>query len=368
MLVHKIHRRPDFMENCSRCERLPDPLTGQGKFILSCPLEHTLDKIKTIFDENDHPYSIQQNELLVSRLSVDGLSLFSDEIRENLSEDELKDVQCLWMEEDRELSISDLSSMNSLKEFLSRLEGDWLIEILQEERLYNVFQPIVLAENPDEVLGYECLLRARDPEGNTINPGRIFRTAKESDLLFQLDREARIQAVENGAQFPVNKKIFINFMPTSIYDPEYCLRTTMEAVKEFDLRKEQIVFEVVETEEVDDRENLVEILDYYREEGVNVALDDFGAGYSSLSMLKDLKPNYIKLDLDLVQSVTDDQLSAELAQKILEVSRDNGITTLAEGIETEEQYEWFREKDVDYLQGYYFAKPSENPDLRENGA
>ncbi len=350
------------MENCSRCERLPEKLSGQGKFILSCPLKHTLGKIKSIFDENDHPYKIQQNELLISRLSVDGLSIFSDDIRDQLSEDELQDVQCLWMEEDRELTISDLSDMNSLNEFLSRLDGDWLIEILEEKRLFNVFQPIVLADDPSDILGYECLLRARDSEGNTINPGRIFQTAKDSDLVFQLDREARIQAVENGSKFPVNKKIFINFMPTSIYDPEYCLKTTMEAVKQYDVRKEQIVFEVVETEEVDDRDNLVNILNYYRKEGVNVALDDFGAGYSSLSMLKDLKPNYIKLDLELVQSVTDEELSADLAEQIIEVSQDNGITTLAEGIETKEQHEWFRERNVDYMQGYYFAKPGEEPE------
>lgn len=355
------------MENCSRCERLPDRLSGQGKLILSCPLEHTLGKIKSIFEANNHPYSVQQNELFISRLSVDGLSVFSDEIQDQLSEDELEDVQCLWMEEDRELTITDLSSMNSLNEFLSRLDGDWLIEILEDERLYNVFQPIVLADDPDEVLGYECLLRAHDHEGNTISPGKIFQTAQKSDLLFQLDREARIQAVENGSRFPVNKKIFINFMPTSIYDPEYCLETTMKAVKEFQVRKEQIVFEVVETEQVDDRENLVEILNYYREEGVNVALDDFGAGYSSLSMLKDLKPNYIKLDLGLVQSVTEEELSADLAEKIIQVSQDNGITTLAEGIETEEQYEWFRDRDVDYLQGYYFGRPTEEPELMSNG-
>jgi EAL domain-containing protein (putative c-di-GMP-specific phosphodiesterase class I) len=355
------------MQNCSRCERLPERLSGQGKLVLSCPLEHTLGKITSIFDENDHPYSVQRDELFISRLSVDGFSVFSDEIRKQLSEDELEDVRCLWMEEDRDLTITDLSKMNSLNQFLSRLDGNWLIEILEDDRLFNVFQPIVLADDPDKVLGFECLLRARDPEGETINPGKIFQTAQRSDLLFQLDREARIQAVQNGSRFPVNRKIFINFMPTSIYDPEYCLQTTMEAVKEYQVRKEQIVFEVVETEEVNDQENLVNILNHYREEGVNVALDDFGAGYSSLSMLEELKPNYIKLDLGLIQSVTEDELSADLAEKIIEMAHNNGITTLAKGIEDEKHYQWFRKRNVDYLQGFYFGKPTEQPVGISNG-
>lgn len=349
------------MENCSRCEELPERLSGQGKLILSSPLEHTLGKLKNLFEENDHPFSVRDDELLISRLSAEGLRSFTDRIRDQLSEDELEDVRSLWLNEERDISFSDLARMNSLNELLARVEGDWLVNILEDERLYNVYQPIVLAEDPSEIHGFECLLRGRDEKGNSINPGRIFGTARDSDLLFQLDREARIQAVKNGSQLPVNKKIFINFMPTSIYDPEYCLRTTMEAVKDFEVRKDQLVFEVVETEEVGDRDNLIEILDYYREKGVNIALDDFGAGYSSLSLLKDLNPDYIKLDLDLVQSVTENELSAQLAENIIETSKDHGIVTLAEGIETAEQRDWFRERGTDYLQGYLFSEPVDEP-------
>lgn len=258
--------------------------------------------------------------------------------------------------------------MNSLEELLGRVEGDWLIGVLEDDRLYDVYQPIVLAEDPEGIHGFECLLRGRNESGNTINPSRIFGTARNSDMLFQLDREARIQAVRNGSKLPVNKKIFINFMPTSIYDPEYCLRTTMEAVKDYEVRKDQLVFEVVETEQVGDRENLVDILDCYRDKGVNITLDDFGARYSSLSLLKDLNPAYIKLDLELVQSVTENELSAQLAKNIIGTSKDHGIVTLAEGIETTEQLEWLQEHGTDYLQGYLFSEPVDEPMTQLDGA
>jgi EAL domain-containing protein (putative c-di-GMP-specific phosphodiesterase class I) len=349
------------MDNCRRCGDLPDQFSGEGKLFLNSAIDHTLSKVKTIFDTHDHPYSMKDGDLFFSRVSASGLKTFAHEISDKLSDEELTDTRALWMDKDEELKISDLSRMTSLEELIGRIDGDWLIDILKENRLYNEFQPIVLAENPEEIHGYECLLRARDDNGERINPGRIFETARKSDLLFQLDREARINAVKNSAQLAVNKNIFINFMPTSIYDPEYCLKTTMNAVKEHKVRKNQLVFEVVETEEVHDRDNLMDILNYYREQGVNVALDDFGSGYSSLSLLKDLNPDYIKLDMDLVQSVTQNELQADLAENIISISQDNGIVTLAEGVETLEEWKWFKEKGIDYIQGFLFAEPNENP-------
>lgn len=349
------------MENCSRCETLPEPMSGTGKLFISSPLNHTLGKIKGIFDAHDHPYSMKDDDLFFASISADGLKTFTADIQDSLSDEEIQDVQALWMDENRDLKMSDLSRMSSLENLIGQIEGDWLIDILRDERLYNVFQPIVLAEDPEQIHGYECLLRARDENGDTVNPGRIFSTARKSDLLFQLDRQARIQAVRSSSDLPVNKKVFINFMPTSIYDAEYCLKTTMDAVQEYDVRKEQLVFEVVETEEIRDRDSLIDILDYYRNEGVGVALDDLGAGYSSLNLLKDLNPDYIKLDLELVRNVHENELQAQLAQSLLEAGRDNGIVTLAEGIETKEEWEWFRERGADYLQGYYFGKPDEEP-------
>lgn len=349
------------MENCSRCETLPEPMSGTGKLLISSPLNHTLGKIRGIFDEHDHSYSMEDNDLFHTSISAEELRTVASDIQASLSDDEIRDVRALWMQESRDLTMSDLSRMSSLENLIGRVEGDWLIEILRDERLYNVFQPIVLAEDPGQIHGYECLLRARDDEGETIGPGRIFNTARRSDLLFQLDRQARTEAVRNGSGLPVNRKTFINFMPTSIYDAEYCLKTTMDAVQNYDVRKEQLVFEVVETEDVHDRESLIDILNYYRNEGVGVALDDLGAGYSSLNLLKDLKPDYIKLDLELVRNVHDNELQARLAGSLLEAARDNGIVTLAEGIETEDEWKWFRDHGADYLQGYYFAKPAETP-------
>lgn len=354
------------MENCSRCETLPEPLEGTGKLFISSPLEHTLGKIREIFDNHEFPYSMKDDEIFFSCMDAEELETLSSDINKSFSDDELEDLQALWMDEDRELKMSDLSRMSSLQNLIGRVEGHWLVETLRDDRLFNVFQPIVLAEDPDEILGYECLLRANDRNGETINPAKIFDTARKSDLLFQLDREARIEAVKNGSKLPVHRKVFINFMPTSIYDAEYCLKTTMNSLQEHDIRKEQLVFEVVETEQIQDQENLIDILNYYRSKGVAVALDDLGAGYNSLNLLKELKPDYVKLDIELVQSIHDNDLQAELAESLLQTARDNGIVTIAEGIETEDEWNWFTDHAADYLQGYFFAEPDDPPPEKIN--
>jgi len=349
------------MDNCERCEALPEERSGQGTLYINSQIAHTLTKIMKVFDENDISYNVKDDELFHTSIQAERLRTLSSELSNRLTDGELRDTRALWLDRDRDFKISDLSRLVSLEKFLGRIDGNWLVQTLSDNRLFNEFHPILLADDPEEIHGYECLLRGRDLQGNRIEPSRIFHTAQKSDLMFQLDRKARILAVNSASELPVHRKIFINFVPTSIYDPEYCLRTTMQAVNEHELRKDQIVFEVVETEQMENRGNLIEILEYYREKGVNVALDDFGAGYSSISLLKDLEPDYIKLDMDLVQSVTENELQADLARNILDSAHENGIVSLAEGIETREEWNWFRDNGVDYVQGYYFAKPSRIP-------
>jgi EAL domain-containing protein (putative c-di-GMP-specific phosphodiesterase class I) len=160
-------------------------------------------------------------------------------------------------------------------------------------------------------------------------------------------------------------------MMSSIENPEESHRRISEFLNEFDVRHNQLILEVVETEEVENRKKLLETLNYYREKGVNIALDDFGTGYSSIGLLSELRPDYLKISMDLVHSVDSDSFRARLASDLLKSAQDHGITTVAGGIETEEQYKWFRDNGVDLLQGYYVKspepKPPETVDLSTNG-
>jgi len=326
-------------------------------------LEHTTSKLRQIFENLGFDVRSSEDSMLRMPFSVEQLESITDPIRHELSVSEREETRVVLVEGDEEPKTAELIGAKSLQDVLGQLSGRWLIDIIQEKRLFTTFQPIVRAEQPSDIFGYECLLRGEDREGNTVNPGRIFQTAEEADLVYQLDRRARVLSVDNSQSYDIepDQKIFINFLPTSIYDPEYCLNTTMKAVQKADAVPEQFVFEVVESEQVEDRDKLVDIMSYYREKGFQVALDDFGAGYSSLQMLSDMTPDVLKLDMGLVQNISENKMKAELCEQILNISANHDITTLAEGIETREQLEWFQARNLDLAQGFLFSKPSVPP-------
>jgi|GEM_PF-4971716 len=112
---------------------------------------------------------------------------------------------------------------------MSRVRDSWLLRVLAENQLTAHFQPIVVAAHPEQVYAYECLLRGHLDE-QLIYPGKLLDAAKRMDALFQLDRRAREAAIRTAANHNIQQKIFINFTPTAIYDPEYCLRSTIELI------------------------------------------------------------------------------------------------------------------------------------------
>ncbi|WP_251393095.1 MULTISPECIES: EAL domain-containing protein [Priestia] len=103
----------------------------------------------------------------------------------------------------------------------------------------------------------------------------MFEAAQVRNKTLALDRVCRLEAVKNASVID-HQLIFINFIPTAIYNPEHCLTSTFALIKELNIKPEQIVFEVIETEDVQDIEHLKNILNYYRSHGFKYALDDVG--------------------------------------------------------------------------------------------
>ncbi|WJY28286.1 MULTISPECIES: EAL domain-containing protein [Sporosarcina] len=234
----------------------------------------------------------------------------------------------------------------------------WIDELIQQERLISYYQPIV--DGDRQIYGYELLARFLTPEGEMIFPNEAFAAARNRGRLYALDRLCRITAVRHAAPL-VDLKAFINFVPTSIYSPEFCLQSTVAVANQFNIDPKQLVFEVVETDHVDDVEHLKSILRYYRDKGFHYALDDVGEGYSTVEMLTDLRPHYMKLDRSFVDGVAEDEKKQQTALKFLEKAGESGSVPLAEGIEREEDFKWLKEKGYQLFQGYYFGKPAPSP-------
>ncbi|CQR46370.1 putative membrane protein YjcC [Paraliobacillus sp. PM-2] len=236
------------------------------------------------------------------------------------------------------------------------LEAKWIDQIIQKKQIHCHYQPILTADK--QIYGYELLARFNDSTGQTIYPDVIFDAARKRGRLYALDRLCRLTAVRHAANIPDNKKAFINFIPTSIYSPAFCLRSTTRLAEQLHLDTDRLVFEVVETDKVDDVNHLKDILHYYRNRGFNYALDDVGEGFSTINLLTDLKPNVMKLDMKYVQGVTKDRKKQQAAILFLEKANEIGSIPLAEGIETEEDFMWLKQRGYQLFQGYLFGKPT----------
>lgn len=233
-------------------------------------------------------------------------------------------------------------------------------DIVNNGSFTSYFQPIVDAKD-GSIYGYEALIRGVKENGALMFPDELFKKSTRNDLNFKLDRMCRESALKTAAVKRITQKVFINFIPTSIYDPQFCLSSTVKWAKQLEFDPRNIVFEVVETESTKDKEHLKNILSYYRKQGFAIALDDVGEGYSGLNMLINLQPDFIKVDREIIQNIDKDELKQSTYRALYTLAKENGINILAEGVETKFELEMIRSIGVDYLQGYYFGKPQAEP-------
>ncbi|UJF32458.1 EAL domain-containing protein [Paenibacillus hexagrammi] len=241
--------------------------------------------------------------------------------------------------------------------YFSRMQHHDLVSIIQAKRFASYMQPIAATES-NTVYGYEFLLRPA-PDGQAFQPYQLFQVAQETGLHSFLDRAARISAIETShAHLPKGLKRFINFLPSSIYNPNYCLSHTFEAIQRFDLDPADFVFEVVETEHIASVNHLRSIFEVYKRAGIQVALDDVGAGYSTIDVLNELKPDFVKIDRDLIDGCDLDLSKQHKIKQIVKASSAFGAKVLAEGMERKEEWEFCKMAGIPLAQGYLIGKPS----------
>lgn len=250
------------------------------------------------------------------------------------------------------------TSFHDLQLVCAHILNEETVHLIQNGTFVSHLQPIIHAQS-GRLYGYESLLRAMDQE---ISPYRLFQTAVETNMQSVLDKKAREAAIKaKASHIPAGIKSFINFLPSTIYNPEYCLKHTFDIVKKYGVSPQDLVFEVVETEKIEDVVHLKKVLNVYRENGMKVALDDLGAGYATLDMLHELQPDYVKIDRHYISNCHSDTEKQAFVSNVIAIGKKLGIQVLGEGVETEEEFAFLREKGIDFIQGYLIGKPSAKP-------
>lgn len=213
------------------------------------------------------------------------------------------------------------------------------------------FQPIINCKT-QTIYGYEALVRGVNNESAHFI---ISQVTDENRYVF--DQQCRIKAIELAAKLNLDSMLSINFLPNAVYQPERCIRTTLEAAKKYDFPTENIMFEFTEVEKIDDSEHVKSIVEYYNTLGFKTAIDDFGSGYAGLNLLADLQTDIIKLDMQLIRNIGSSSARKTIVTHCLNMFEEMNIIPLAEGIETYEEYVWLRNAGIELMQGYLFAKP-----------
>jgi EAL domain-containing protein (putative c-di-GMP-specific phosphodiesterase class I) len=214
------------------------------------------------------------------------------------------------------------------------------------------FQPIVDTRT-GAAYAHEALVRG--PAGESA--GSVLAQVDDANR-YRFDQRCRTVAIEQAASLGMQGYLSINFLPNAVYQPEACIRSTLAAAEHFQFASERIIFETVEGENIISRPHLVEIFRAYRRFGFQTAIDDFGAGYSGLTLLVEFQPDLIKLDMELVRGIDTDSVRQSIVRGVLSICRDLGIRVVAEGIETREERDFFAANDVTLMQGYFFARPA----------
>ena len=217
------------------------------------------------------------------------------------------------------------------------------------------FQPIYDAVER-RVWGYEALVRGGSGEGAYEVLSKV-----SSEQLYRFDQDCRVKAIELASRlFPAGEelKLSINFMPKAVYEPAACLRATLQAARKFDFPMSAIMFEFTENEQVADTAHLVNIITEYRKHKFTTALDDFGAGHAGLGLLADFQPDLIKIDMRIIRGIDASPARRAVLGGILAMAGELNIDLLAEGVETEAEFDILRAAGIRLFQGYWFAKPA----------
>lgn len=236
---------------------------------------------------------------------------------------------------------------------------DELSRIIAAKMVSTYFQPIILV-NEQSIYAYEAL--SRGPSGSILfNPINLFEQAKQQQKLFALESICRTKAIEQFTQQQLPGKLFLNVSPETLLQPDHHRGFTLELVNTFGISPEQVVIEITEHSPTHDYDLMRRAVKHYQGEGFSIALDDLGTGYSSLRLWSEVHPDFVKIDRHFITGIEKDKVKRDFVRSIVAIARSAKSQVIAEGIETLQEFETLCEIGVDYLQGYYFARPSPAP-------
>lgn len=244
------------------------------------------------------------------------------------------------------------------------LERDLRKSLLQHE-FFLMYQPKV-SFTTNQITSCEAQLRWKHPTLGLISPNEFIPIAEESGMIVPIGewviREACKQHnLWKAKGFPPIR-IAINLSLKQILNKDL-FRNICTIMQEFQIDPHYLEFEITESTMMKDLSSALQLLNELRGKGISISIDDFGTGYSSLSHLKEFPLDILKIDRSFIQDIPEDEEDKAITGSIISMSKHLKLITVAEGVETKEQYEFLRDVGCDEYQGFYFSRPLLGEDM-----
>ena len=245
------------------------------------------------------------------------------------------------------------SSSNSVEQREFALKAADLRETLRTGGLYIDYHPIVVTETQD-IFGYEAL--ARGTMKSMRRPEVMFEVAAQTDMIWELSRLCRNTAIAGMKQrLEKDELLFLNVDPHDFTDP-------MFTEHDMDIGDPtRVVLEITERTAIRDYPKFRGRLKDFRDRGYRFAVDDAGSGYAGLGSIANLEPNFIKLDISLINCIDVNFIKQSLVEGMVRFANDQNAMVIAEGVETAEEYETVKQLGVHLVQGFYLHPPAPEP-------
>jgi len=248
--------------------------------------------------------------------------------------------------------------MDNVPAFQLLRERDVRLAVERDEFIVH-FQPVVDAAR-GELRAFEALLRWVNPEEGLLPPSMFIDVLRETGLIEIVGRRVLGDACEHASRWfnlsGVLVPVHVNIVPDQLYSRGF-VAFIQELLLTMDLPGEGLILELTEDALIEDVDGAAATLRALAELGVRVMIDDFGSGYSSLSYLHDLPVAGLKLDRGFFGAIPNSGKQQEIVRSIIALAHALGLTVVAEGIETQEQWTAVRGLDCDFIQGFHFARP-----------
>ena len=255
-----------------------------------------------------------------------------------------------------------------LKDFLQNVSIETkLKEAVFAQNFMMHFQPQFRTTDRD-LRGVEALIRWKDDTGDMISPAVFIPIAEKNGTIVPIGTwviEESLKAYADWRRkyhYPLIMSI--NISAIQYKQPDF-IEKLLQILEKYDISPYEIELEITESILIDDFTEITERLAILRDIGIKISLDDFGTGFSSLSYLKGLPIDTLKIDKSFIDTVITDENTRIITESIIYMVKKLGFETIAEGVETEEQFKYLNEISCDIIQGYYLGKPMPAADIEK---